>query len=362
MKRIVTIILTLVMAINLNVFAMENLSVTTNDQIELSKESLEFLKAHNVDMKIFEDISKESATLYSNDERDISYTRSYDEIVKSVKAEATAYNFTDEQIEQLINSSIHTPITLIVPEQSDMELMTTQPSSQNRPSDDGVGYEVASAAGYHTITAFATLPTVNTGTDNNGEDVAGYMFWTVNGKVDIGLCYSKGWYGNKWRFCWLYAGGSLQTPPASEDVARLQEVRDLYLRMKVIDNEWIQLVIINANYFNDTIKAYSVYTGGLGITQTNAQWRRQITLCTSEKDSNGNVVFDGGASLTGAEFSDCYIYSGNSTSGVTTLTRGAYVDTTYCGKFGIDTISKNNVDIVDYEEWYYEKINIQFPQ
>jgi len=363
MRRLVTIILALIMAMNLNVFAMDNLSASISEQVELSKESLKFLKEHNVDMNIFKDLSKESAVLYNNNERGISYTRSYDEIVKSVKAEAAVYNFTDEQIEQLINSSIHTSITFIVPEETDMLSRTIDPPSQNRPNDDGVGYEVETVAGYHTTTAFATLPTVYTGSDGDGSDVAGYMFWTVNGKVDIGLCYSKGWYGNRWRFCWLYEGGGLQTPTADDEQSYiwLQSADEVYLRVTVVDNNWILFEMYNADNLNQT-KSYSVYTGGLGITRTNAKWRRQITLCTSERDANANVVFDGGASLVGAEFSDCYIYSGTETSGVTTRTQGNYVNTAYCGRFGIDTTSMEYVDVVDYDAWYYEKINIYFPQ
>ncbi len=361
MKKLFVTLLALVMLVNMSVFAADSSHKFTYNSLGLSNDSVEFLKDKNVDMKIFEDVAGESTVLYNNKARKISYNRSYEQIIQSVKAEAAAYNFTDEQIEQLINSSIHADITFIVPDANVLS-RTIDPESVNRPGDDGVGYEVETIAGFHTTTAFATLPDVYTGSENNGEDVAGYMFWTVNGKIDIGLCYSNGWNGNRWRFCWLYAGGSLQTPPADDEQSFiwLQSADEVYLRATVVDNEWILFEMINADNFNQE-KSYSVYTGGLGITRTNAKWRRQITLCTSDK-VNGNVVFDGGAYLIGAEFSDCYIYSGTETSGVTTHTEGNYVNTTYCGKFGIDDTSIGYVDVVDYDEWFYEKIDIEFPQ
>lgn len=362
MKRIITTILAAIMAINLNVFAMEDLSISKSKTNELSAESIEFLKEHNVDMNIFEDTAKQSNNTYSNKARGISYNRSNDDIVKSVMAESEAYNFSDEQIEQLVNSSINADITFIVPDNNVLS-RTDDLESENRPSDDGVGYEVESIAGFHTTTAFATFPDVYTGSENNGEDVAGYMFWTVNGQMDIGLCYSNGWNGDRWRFCWLYAEEeTLQTPDPDDEQSYiwLQSADEVYLRVTVVDNNWVLFEMYNADNFNQT-KSYSVYTGGLGITRTNAQWRRQITLCTSD-EVNETVVFDGGAYLRGAEFSECYIYSGTGTSGITTYTEGNYVNPTYCGKFGIDDTSLGYVEVVDYDDWYYEKINIQFPQ
>ena len=361
MKRIITTILVAIMAMNLNVFAMEDLSISKLETNELSAESTEFLKEHNVDMNIFEDTAKQSNNTYSNKTRGISYNRSNDDIVKSVMAQSEAYNFSDEQIEQLINSSVNADITFIVPDDNVLS-RAADPESVNRPADDGVGYEVETISGFHTTTAFATLPDVYTGSENNGQDVAGYMFWTVNGQMDIGLCYSNGYYGDRWRFCWLYAGGSLQTPDANDEQSYiwLQSADEIYIRVTIIDNNWVLFEMNNADNFNQS-KSYSVYTGGLGITRTNGKWRRQITLCTSDK-VNGTVVFDGGAHLIGAEFSDCYIYSGTETSGVTTQTKGSYVNTTYCGKFGVNNTSKGYVDVVDYDPWYYEKIDIQFPQ
>lgn len=366
-KKIIVMGLAAMMALSVistGVFAEELVTdkISEYDSLKLSADSLAFLTEKNVDMSIFDDVLGKSTRLYNDIEKNISYNRSYEQIVQSVQEEAAAYDFSDEQIEQLINSSIHTKMRFIVPEEN-YTARVSDPESQNRPNDDGVGYEVESLAGYHTTTAFATLPTVYTGTDGNGSDVAGYMFWTVNGKIDIGLCYSNGWYGDRWRFCWLYEGGSLQIPSADDeaDYLWLQSVDKVYFRATVVDNNWITLEVINANNFEQE-KAYSFNITGLGITRTNAKWRRQITLCTSEKDANRNVVFDGGAYLLGAEFSDCYIYSGSGTSGVTTRTQGSYVNTTYCGKFGIDGTSIDYVDVVDYDPWYYEKIDIRFPQ
>ena len=361
-EKLFVTLLALVMLVNMSAFAADSSQKITYNSLDLSNDSVEFLNDKNIDMKIFEDVAGAPTVLYNNKAKKISYTRSYEQIIQSIKAETAAYNFTDEQVEQLINSSIHSDITFIVPD-SNFARRNIDPLSENRPGDDGVGYEVESIAGFHTTTAYATLPTIYTGSESNGTDISGYMFWTVNDKIDIGLCYSSGWYGERWRFCWLYAGSTLQFPAPEDEQSYiwLQDVDQVYLRATILDNEWVLFEIINANNFNQ-IKSYSIYSGGLGITRANGKWRRQITLCTSDRVDDNIVVFDGGAYLLGTEFSDCYIYSGTGTSGVTTHTEGDYVNPTYCGKFGLDDTSREYVDVVDSEDWYYEKIDIEFPQ
>lgn len=363
MKKLFVTLLAIVMMMNSNVFAMD---ISFEDEatfLDLSKDSLKFLIDRNVDMNIFDDVMGEPTLLYNNTEKNISYNRSYEQIVQSVKAEAKAYNFSDDQVEQLINSAIHTPISFYVPEEADASVRCIDPISTNRNplKDDGVGYEVLSLAGYHTTTAFATLPEVYTGSEYDGRDVNAFMFWTINETIDIGITYSTGTYGEKWRICWLYPNGELQVPDASEDIPRLQEVRNIYFRTTVIDDEWVRMEIINANNFNETIKAFCVGTKDLGITRSNAKWRRQITLCTSDKVGT-TVVFDGGAYLEGAEFSQCHIYAGTETSGVTAEIDENYVDEEYCGRFGLDNTSRNYVDVEAHTHWSSEKINIYYPQ
>lgn len=79
---------------------------------------------------------------------------------------------------------------------------------------------------------------------------------------------------------------------------------------------------------------------------------RQITLCRL----NG---FTGGGYLTGAEFSNAYIYKTNGTYAQTLASNCASGRT---GAFGTNNTTKNlvKVDSSFTKQWYAEKVSINF--
>ena len=182
-------------------------AVIYSEDRSLSNDSIEFLKKHNIELQDVVPVeTKDTEVIHSDSiKKTVPYVQSYDDIILSIANEAEAYDFSDEQIEKLIRSTLNAKPKFIVPDDTVSVNSVSDDYSQNRDpeKDNGVGYEVYALSGYYETTAFATLPKVNLGRNNN----AAYMFWTVNDKIDIGLGYSRGTYGDKWRMCWLYAGG-----------------------------------------------------------------------------------------------------------------------------------------------------------
>ena len=105
----------------------------------------------------------------------------------------------------------------------------------------------------------------------------------------------------------------MQVAPAEEDNARLQELSNIYFKVTVIDNNWIKMDVLNAADFDELVMTYSVNTSGYSITRSNAQWNRQISLCTG-KEVNDIPVFDDGAYLINAKFENAYIWLCNKTA------------------------------------------------
>lgn len=331
-------------------------AVIYSEDRSLSNDSIEFLKKHNIELQDVVPVeTKDTEVIHSDSiKKTVPYVQSYDDIILSIANEAEAYDFSDEQIEKLIRSTLNAKPKFIVPDDTVSVNSVSDDYSQNRDplKDDGVGYEVYALSGYYETTAFATLPRVNLGRNNN----AAYMFWTVNDKIDIGLVYSSGTYGNKWRMCWLYAGKEMQVAPADEDNARLQELSNIYFKVTVIDNNWIKMDILNAADFDELVMTYSVNTTGYSITRSNAQWNRQISLCTGKK-VNDIPVFDDGAYLINAKFENAYIYG----SAIRQVLP-AYVNGNRCGIFGVDDTSAEYVEINSNTHWHSENITIRFPR
>ena len=335
--------------------AKANEVVVKND---LSEEAIAFLLEHDVDLAIFD--SLDNADIYTLNSNEDTYVKSVNSEVLAIAQQAKAYNFTDEQIQALIGTIVtHKPTVINTNEETYASTRCNDPSSTDRINDDGVGYEVRSLPGYYQTTAYATLPTVDRG---SGDNTAAYMFFTINGKVDIGLGYDSGWYGNRWRYFHKYENGEIIYPSAEEDLVRLNTIKDIYM-YAYIDGDEAIFKVVNANNFNEVICEVPTSISNLGITEQNADWNRQISLCKQRED-DGSVILNGGAKLENAEFSQAHIYKKYPAYTEHFLTTSSNCVDDRTGVFGLSAIqnSETYVQVHSHKDWYEEKVSIYFPE
>lgn len=344
MKKLTSIVIALLMIIGSTSLGFASDTSYAANKLEkdgLSKESVEFLEEHGVDLETLKSIPKtETKSISQFDKSSISDPGSMDSAIISLKHQTEANDFTDEQVQDYVQGLVQQPTTILGKSNNDVSLMAT-----NRPDDDGVGYEVKSKDGYYQTTAFAKVPDAYRG---NANDTSAYMFWTLRDKIDIGIWYSDGAGGTGWRIFWMSNG----VQNCSSPEAGLYAGRDIYFTMWVVDNNWARIKIVDKNNFNNVICDYSIYTGGLGITKTNNNLNRQITLCRSGS-------FTGGAYIDGAEFYDAFIYKAN---GSYSRTLSSNCVAGRLGAFGTNNTTKRlvSVDSGFTEEWYCEKVSIGF--
>lgn len=347
MKKITSIVLTLLLVIGSTAVGFASDTSYTAEKLGkdgLSKEAVAFLQEHGVELDAMKNVPKtDMEDFASNSEIDqlsISDPNSLDSSIISLKHQTEANNFTDEQVQAYVEGLIDHPTTILGNLNGGISL-----KANNRPDDDGVGYEVKSKDGYYQTTAFAKVPNAYRG---NSNDTSAYMFWTLRDQIDIGIWYSDGAGGTGWRVFWMSNGVQNCTSPE----AGLYSGRDIYFTMWVVDNNWARIKIVDKNNFNNGICDYSIYTGGLGITKTNNSMNRQITLCREGS-------FTGGAYLSGAEFSDAYIYK---TNGTYDPTMSSNCVAGRLGSFGTNNTTKKlvKVDSEFTKEWFSEKVSIAF--
>lgn len=329
------------MSVGMPTFAAEELDITI-DNYGLSAESIAFLEAHNVGLAQFLDSSIATENIINNEETisTLSALPTNEDMVQSLIRQSEANNFTDEQIQKYVEGALTTPTTIIVPNSSDA---TVLPLADNRPFDDGVGYEVKSQNGYYQTTAFAKIPTVYRKSETNA-----YMFYTVSDKLDIGIWYGSGTAGEGWRCCWKYENQAMETK--YDILSGVTAGKSVYFNAEVIDNNWVQLKVLDGNDFSKVYMNYSFSTSGLGITKTNANWNRQITLCTTSSFTNGSYLLNG-------EFSQAYIYKTNGTYANTLPTNTVE---NHVGVFGTNSTTAGKVGVNSSSKWYQENISIRF--
>lgn len=323
------------MCLSLNVFA----NTDNKTHIELDKEVVAFLKEHKIDPSILNNaIATEKSQLMINaktatDPGDIN------EAVKSLIGQTKSYNFTNEQINNYIKGIVNTPTTAVGGNEG------ISLAAINRPGDNGIGYEVKSVDGYYETTAFGKIPSVYRGSNNAS---SAYMFYTVKDSIDVGIWYGTGTAGTGWRYCWTYAGQPMGT--GYDLISGLTSGKNVYFQATVVDNYWIRFRVLDAADFSKVFVDISVYSGGYGITRTNNNWNRQISLCNDTKD------FADGAYCRNAEFSNAYIYNDNNTS--QTISSNTVSDRV--GAFGTDDTTRQQVTVNSYSAWYMENVSIDF--
>ena len=342
-RKATAIVATVTMLVTMTTptFAAENNAVSE----PLSNEAVAFLQEHGVDPSIFE------VSAYALMDEETAIANSYNESVLALKDAAEANNFTDEQIQEYVDGLISTPTTVVSGSESGIEpYADNQPSADNRPKDDGIGYEVKSNSGYYQETAYATLPTVNRAA-SSGLKNAGYLFYTVYGNtdwcIDVGLGYDSGWGGEAWRGCYTIPGEETLSGSA---ISTLKAGSKVYLSAVVETNSYLRFRVLDGNNFSIVHYDISYYVGDKGIYRTNAAFNRQITLCNPDKN------FNTGAYLRNGQFSDAYIYSSSGYS----KTIASNTVSNHRGRFGTNSTNAKQVTVNSHDPWYAENISINF--
>ncbi len=174
MKKFISIAMSMALLIASAFSAIADDKVNAVDlanEYGLSSETIEFLEEHNVSLSIFDNAPTEGIML-AEAESNPAGANSYTESIFSLMNSSKAYDFTDEQIQEYVLGLTKTPTTIVDDNVASELAVANPPSSTNRPSDDGVGWEVKSNYGFYQTTTFATLPTVT----NKVIGVAPYMF------------------------------------------------------------------------------------------------------------------------------------------------------------------------------------------
>ena len=303
----------------------------------LSNEAIAFLQEHGVDTSVFE------VSAYALMDEETITANSYNESVMALRDAAAAYDFTDEQIQAYVEGLVSTPTTVVYGEEG------ITPYADNRPTDDGIGYEVKSNSGYYQETAFATLPTVNRAA-SSGTYSDGYLFYTVSGStwgIDVGLAYNSGNNVEAWRGCYTPQGSNTVSGAV---ISGLRAGSRVYFNAVVETNGYLRFRVLDANNFNTVYYDISYYVGDHGIYRTNASFNRQITLC------NGAKNFNTGAYLRNGQFSDAYIYSSSGYS----QTLASNTVSNRRGRFGTNSTNAQKVTVNSYTPWYAENVSVNF--
>lgn len=335
LKKAAALVVTVTMLTTMTMpaFAAENSGASES----LNDEAVAFLQEHGVDTSIFEKSS------YALLDEETAVANSYNESVLAFKDAVAANGFTDEQIQQYVEGLVSTPTTVV----SGNDGISTY--ADNRPSDDGLGYEVLSKPGYYQETAFATLPTVNRAA-SSGSHSDGYMFYTVSGidwAIDVGLAYNSGAGGEAWRGC--YTPQKLETTSGAP-INALRAGSYVYLNAVVENNGYLRFRVLDGNNFNIVYYDISYYVGNYGITPTSASFNRQISLCNASKN------FNTGAYLRNAKFSEAFIYFSKGYS----KTDANNTISNRRGLFGTNSINAKQVTVNSYTPWDSENVSINF--
>lgn len=304
----------------------------------LSSEASEFLRSHNVDPSIFN-------TSFVTMDANTQIANSYNESVLSLKSAASTNNFTDEQIQKYVTGLISTPTTVV----SSPDNFKSGDFSENRPRDNGIGYEVKSLPGYYQGTAYVTLPEVDRG---NSPKSSAYMFYTVSSSseswgIDVGLWYCSGTGGEAWRGCYTASGNGLIS---GDVIPGLTSGSRVYFNSCVENNGYLRFRVLDANDFSIVLYDISYYVNDHGIYRNNAIHNRQISLC------NNDANFHTKAYMHNARFDDAYLYSNSGYYPVS----DANTQASRRGVFGTNNTNRNQVTINSSNHWDSEDISIDF--
>ncbi|MBQ8391031.1 MAG: hypothetical protein IJX50_00620 [Clostridia bacterium] len=362
MKKIIAILTSLVL---LAVSASAETTKATTNQFELSlsKETLSFLSAHNVDL---ESLSVNAQTRASFSENCLSISEYYESAIKSIQKEAEVYGFTSKQIENYINATLSsTPKILRSKADAEKEALEDKASpldyyADNKPKEDGIGWEVKSLPQFSHATTFVTLPTVQNKTSN----AAPYLFYTVANPneswgIDLGVGYEYGDTGLKWRGFHKTTGNKLQYDKNAEIMSNNLYFKAFlypedheyygYLNFTVCDGDDIDTI-----YFN-----YLYYVADHNIYPINGTFIKQVTLCDNLKQYNC------GMKILNAQFSQSYLYSTpNNTNSLMLPSNCEDGETANepnrCGKFGTNSNNAEQVTQNSSTKWHTENISISF--
>lgn len=361
-KNVVTIAISFVLLFLLitPTFAQGQAQVEKVSDFVIGSDALSFLKAHNVDVTPFTktNASNEKISSLAAPTKGISKSALYNEDILSLKQEAAANHFTDDQIQKYVQGIIDsTPIIINMPNTTLLNptLVSPPPYSVNRPNDDGLGYEVVSnSAGYNMTTAYATIPTMS-GFDNV-EKTSGYMFWSMHNPsntfyMDMGIWYGYGWGGYGWRGVYNTNDPNWPQLATSNIIPELVPGKEIYMKNVIRSDGFAELTVLDANNFSKNLMNPTIfYVGDRGIYPSNGNFTRQITLCQTDKN------FSNGATMNNAKFSQAFFYQSNGNYERVSSTN----TTTDRGVFGTNSTNVNKVTVNSYTQWDSESVNIRF--
>lgn len=316
----------------------------------IGTEAINFLKEHKVDVTTFKKSNTKNDKIFSSvaPTDGISKSSLYDESILSLKKETGANKFSDDQIQKYVQGMVHTTPTVVNTATSAGTINTlTTPYSTNRPSDNGIGYEVVSnTSGYNMSTAFATIPSSYRTTNTSG-----YLFWTVSGSdgwgIDVGLWYGGGSGGDGWRG--VYNSPDLGQAATTGVISALTAGKQIYMKAFVRTDGYLETVVLDANNFS-TVYADFIYYVGNHIWTTNGIFNRQITLC------NGDKNFSNGSYMRNAQYSQAYLYSNSGYA----LETSSNTNSVRHGVFGTNDTDRNKVTVNSYTQWGSENVSINF--
>lgn len=353
MKTVITSASSMVLLFSLAIPAFAQ-SDKVSDYV-VSNEAIGFLQAHNVDVSSFKKSNTTNNKVYSteNPSTGILRTDLYDEEILSLERQASAYNFTDDQIQSYVEGIINTTPTVINTANSASPLSTPYSS---RIDPHGIGYEVKSTSGFYEETAFATIPSAYRGGDNT----SGYMFYSVssplsgNWGIDVGLWYGAGGDSGDvvgWRGVYNPADAKQEAVPSDGSIiSALTPGKQVYLVGQIRSDGYLECKVLDANNFSTVYVDFIYYVGNHGIYASNGIFNRQITLC------HGDGIYTNGSYMRNAIFNNAYLYSNTSYAPVT----ASNTDSSRVGVFGSGGTTTNKVTVNNYTQWGSENININF--
>lgn len=330
-----------------------------NDKVSdysVGTEAMNFLKEHNVDVLPFKKSNLTNDKLFSQDNSAVSISKSasYDEQILSLKSQAAAYQFNDDQIQKYVKGLVETsPIVINSPSSTSSSTLSTPYST--RIGDDGIGYEVKSApgSGFNGETAYATIPTAY-----RASSTSGYMFNTVSSPttgfgIDVGLWYGAGGAtGNVVGWRGVYNGPTGQHPVPSDGsiISGLTPGKQIYMNWQIRKDGYLETKVLDANNFNIVYLNFIYYVGDQQVYTTNGIFNRQITLC---QDS---AIFTNGSYMHNAKYTQGFLYWDNGYSAVNSSNteasrRGAFI------KYSSDY---SKVLVNSYTPWDSEDVSINF--
>lgn len=335
----------------------------------LGKENIDFLIENGIEI---EEVNMPLQVQSKLREQGINVNDAYKDIVNSIRMDAVTYSLSQKQVENYINASMKS-VPIIGLGKGEVDKVRDEIKAENRPPDDGIGWEVQSLSAYSGATTFLTLPTIQ----NRTNGTAAYMFYTVgtrastnvsNWNMDFGLGYDMGGDGTvKWRVFQVRTDSNFN---ASEDMyepfANVNiDTNNLYFKVEHMTGSntgYMKFQILDGNNFDKVFVTYHFYVGSFGVYDTNTSFNKQVTLC------NVNSNFLTGTKLLGASFSESYIYSTPNSMNSRMLPKncedGEYVNGVQepdrCGSFGTNDVNVRQVVKNSGTNWYKENISIYF--